>query len=266
MRQMFNSISFEKGETKMMQERRFEENEVTNYAVVTTQRNAALAAGVSLLLMTAAAIFANFVYNGVLVPGDAAATAQNILANELQFRLAIISFLVVIVLDVIVAWGLYVFFRPVNRTLSLLAAWFRVVYAAVFLVTILNLGNALRLLHSGDTLVVLNTGQLQVQALLELNAFSDGWSFALSVFGLHLIVLGYLVFKAGYMAKILGALVIIAGLGYLFDSLTGFLFPSFSLAIGQFTFIGELLLALWLLIKGVKVEQREKHTQQPALA
>jgi hypothetical protein len=248
----------------MMQERRFEEIEVTNRSVVTSQRNAAIAAGAGLLIMTVAAIFARFVYDSVLVPGDAVATANNILANELQFRLAIISFLFVIVLDVIVAWGLYVFLRPVNRNLSLLAAWFRLVYAAVFLVTILDLGNALRLLHSAGTLVVLETGQLQAQAFLALSAFSDGWSFALAIFGLHLTVLGYLVFKAGFMPKILGALLIIAGLGYMFDSITGFLFPNFGVTVGQITFIGELLLALWLVIKSARAKNWENLALEPA--
>jgi hypothetical protein len=247
-----------KGEMKMMQKRTIEEMKVANRTVVTSQRNAAIAAGIGLLIMTVAAIFATFVHDSVLVSGDAASTANNILANELQFRLSILSFLFVIVLDVIVAWGLYVVFRPVNRNLSLLAAWFRVVYAAVFLVTILNLGNALRLLHSADTLVVLETVQLQAQALLALNAFSDGWAFALSVFGLHLIVLGYLVFKAGFMPKMLGALLVIAGLGYMFDSITGFLFPDFGVTVGQLTFIGELLLAFWLVIKSARAKNWEK--------
>jgi hypothetical protein len=254
MGQMINN----KGETKMMQERIIEEIEVTNRTVDTSQRNAAITAGVGLLIMTVAAIFATFVHDSVLVSGDAASTANNILANELQFRLSILSFLFVIVLDVIVAWGLYVFFRPVNRHLSLLAAWFRVVYAVVFLVTILDLGNALRLLHSTETLVVLDTSQLQAQALLALNTFDDGWSFALSVFGLHLIVLGYLVFKAGSMPKIVGAFLVIAGLGYMFDSITGFLFPNFGVTIGQFTFIGELLLALWLVMKSATAKNWEK--------
>lgn len=242
----------------MIQERKIEEIEGTNRTVNPSQRNAAIAAGVGLLLMAVAALFATFVHDSVRVPGDAAATANNILANELQFRLAILSFLFVIVLDVIVAWGLYVFFRPVNRNLSLLAALFRVVYSAVFLVTVLDLGNVLRLLHSADILVPLETGQLQAQALLALNAFGDRWSLALSVFGLHLIVLGYLVLKAGFMPKILGALLVIAGLGYVFDSITGFLFPNFGVTVGQFTFIGELLLALWLVIKSARGKNWEK--------
>lgn len=242
----------------MKQEKIIEKNQVTNRTVDASLRNAAITAGAGLLLMTVAAIFATFVYNDVLVSGDAASTANNILANELQFRLATISFLLVIVLDVIVAWGLYVFLRPVNRHLSLLAAWFRMVYATVFLTAILNLGNVLHLLNSTDTLTVLDTGQLQAQALLALNRFDDGWAFALSIFSLHLILVGYLIFKAVSLPKILGALLVIAGIGYMFDSITGFLFPNFGVTIGQFTFVGELALALWLVMKGARAKNWEK--------
>jgi hypothetical protein len=242
----------------MKLDRRIGEMEVTNHTVGTSQRSAAIAAGVGILIMAVAAMFATTVQESVIVPGDAAATANNILANEPEFRLAVFSLVVVVVLDVIVAWGLYIFLRPVNTYLSLLAAWFRVVYAAVFLITILNLGDAVRLLSSAGTSAVLEMDQLQAQATLMLNAFNDGWDLALALFGLHLILLGYLFFKAGYMRKILGALLVIAGVGYTFDAVTGFLYPSFGVEVSLFTFIGELLLAFWLVIKGASSKQWEK--------
>lgn len=242
----------------MILDREIEEIEVTDPAAGTSQRTAAIVAGFGLLLMAVAAMFATTVHESLIVPGDAAATADNILANESQFRLAVFSLLFVIVLDVLVAWGLYVFLRPVNRNLSLLAAWFRVVYAAVFLVAILNLGHALRILLSAGALTVLETGQLQAMALLSLNAFGDGWDLALALFGVHLILVGYLVFNARYMPKVLGALLVIAGFGYIFDAAAGFLFPSFGVEVSLFTFIGELLLALWLVIKSVSAKQWEK--------
>jgi hypothetical protein len=104
----------------------------------------------------------------------------------------------------------------------------------------------------------METDQLQAQAMLTLNAFSDGWDFGLVLFGLHLIVIGYLVFKASYMPKILGALLVIAGLGYMFDSITVLLFPNFGVTVSLFTFVGELLLALWLVIKSASVKRWEK--------
>ena len=94
--------------------------------------------------------------------------------------------------------------------------------------------------------------------MLALNAFSDGWDLGLALFGIHLILLGYLVFNAGYMLKILGALLVIVGLGYMFDSVTGFLFPNFGVMVCQFTFIGDLLLALWIVINSISVKQWNK--------
>jgi len=226
-----------------------------------SQRAAAVIAGAGILLMVIPPVFARFVVDGALVPGDAAATANNILANETQFRLAILSFLVVVVLDVIVSWGLYLFFKPVNRGLSLLAAWFRLLYTAVFAVAVLNLGNALNLLQSAGAS---GLDQAQGQALLSLNAFFNGWDFGLALFGLHLILIGYLVFKAGYMPWILGALVLICGIGYTFDAVTGLLFPGFGVTVSLVTFIGELLLAVWLLVKGVSDRQWQKLALQSA--
>jgi hypothetical protein len=216
--------------------------------------------------MTLPAIFMNFFVLGSLVmPGDAAETANNIMANELQFRLGICSFIVVIILDVLVAWGLYVYLKPVNKSLSLLAAWFRLLYTAVFGFALLNLFTVLRLISGADYLTVIGTDQLFAQVLLSLNAFNDGWAIGyVCFFGLHLIVLGYLVYKSGYIPRILGVLLIIGGFGYLIDSFALLLLPNyeaytliFSLLIIP-TAIGELLLALWLLIRGGKVEQSEK--------
>lgn len=242
----------------MILDRKIGEMDVTNHTTGTSRRSAAVAAGAGILIMAVAAIFATMVQESVIMTGDAAATAKNILANEPQFRLSVFSLLVVVVLDVIVAWGLYVFLRPVNRSLSLLTAWFRVVYAAVFLVAILDLGHALRILTSSGGPALLPTDQLQAHALLALNAFYDGWGLALSLFGAHLILLGYLFFEAGYMRKVLGALLVIAGIGYIFDAATGFLFPGFGVEVSLFTFIGELLLALWLVVKSASAKRWEK--------
>lgn len=242
----------------MIIDRNIGEVEVVNRAVGTSERRAAASAGFGLLIMSVAAIFAVTVHDSLLIPGDAAATAHNILTNELQFRLAVLSLFIVIVLDIVVAWGLYVFFRPANKDLSLLAAWLRVAYAAVFFFAVLNLVYALRHLPGEGTTAVLDTTQQQVQALQLLNAFSDGWAFALGLFGLHLIVLGYLAWQARYFPKILAALLIISGLGYLSDAVTGFLFPEFGVTIGQFTFVGEVLLAFWLVIQSVSEKRWQK--------
>jgi hypothetical protein len=235
-------------------------------------RKAAIVAGLGLLLMMLPSIFMNFVVlEGLIVPGDAAATANNFIANEMQFRIGIVSFILVIILDVLVAWGLYVFLKPVNKSLSLLSAWFRLAYAIVFAIALLNLFTVLSLISGADYLTVFETDQLYAQVMLSLNAFKDGWAIGyVCFFGLHLIVLGYLVYQSSYVPKIIGILLIIGGFGYLLDSFALLLLPNYgdykdiiSLLILP-TALGELILALWLLIKGVKVEAWERRALESA--
>lgn len=229
---------------------------MTNRITDISLRQAAIVAGVGLLAMTILAPFAEFfVRQSLVVPGDAVSTAKNIIANESQFRLAVISYLIVAVLDVVVAWALYVFLKPVNQSLSLLTAWLRIVYAAVLAVALINLMVVLQLLSGVGYLAVFETTQLYAQAMLFLEAFSQGWNIGLVIFGLHLVLLGYLVFKSGYIPKILGILVILAALGYLIDSAGQMLSPNYDMTIAMFTFIGEVLLVFWLLFKGVKTPE-----------
>ena len=115
----------------------------------------------------------------------------------------------------------------------------------------------LQLLNGSEYLKAFETNQLHVQVLLSLNAFIDEWNMGLVIFGLHLLVLGYLAFKSGYIPKILGILVIIAGLGYLIDNLGKLLSPNYNVTIAMFTFIGEVLLIFWLLWKGIKGVDKE---------
>jgi hypothetical protein len=217
----------------------------------TSQRTAALVAGSGLLLMAVFAIFANaLVLENLIVPGDAATTADNILANEALFRIGILSLMIVIILDVIVAWGLYIFLRPVNWSLSLLGGWFRLVYSTIFFIALVSLVNVLGLLTDANSAALFTAEQIPSQVMLSLNGFYAGWDAGLAIFGLHLGIVGYLIFKSGNMPKVLGLLVIIAGLGYTIDTVTALMLPSFGVTLSLFTFIGEVLLALWLLIKG----------------
>jgi hypothetical protein len=230
--------------------------EMTDRIADMSLRQAAVVAGIGLLIITILAPFADFfVRQSLIVPGDAAATANKIMASESLFRIAISSYLIVAILDVVVAWALYVLLKPVNKSLSLLAAWLRVVYAAILGITLLNLVIALRLLDGADFMRVFETDQLYAQAMLFLNAFSDGWEMGLAIFGIHLLVLGYLAFKSGYIPKILGVLLIIASIGYLLDSFGRLLFPNYDVTIAVFTFFGEVLLIFWLLFKGAKIPE-----------
>ena len=216
-------------------------------------RTAAIVAGLGLLIMAILAPIAQFgVMQKLVMPGDAKATVENIMASAALFRTGIFIFLFVAILDVVVAWGLYTLLKPANKRLSLLAAWLRVVYAAIFAIALTNLVNVLQLLNGVDSLKAIELDQLYAQGMLSLSAFQSTWDIGLVIFGLHLLIVGYLAFQSGYIPKWLGVLLVIAGIGYMADSFGKFLVPNYNLTIAGFTFIGEVLLIFWLLWKGIK--------------
>ena len=225
-----------------------------------SRRKAALAAGISIVVMAVVAGFSfGFVLDSLVVSGDAATTVANILASETLFRAGVFGWIVILILDVIVAWALYVVLKGANKSLSLLAAWFRLVYAAILGVSLLSFVLVLLLVSGADYLKAFEPDQLAALVLLFLNAFYGIWGIGLVIFGCHLLLLGYLVFKSDYIPKILGVLLVIASFGYLIVSLGNLLLPTYEAYIEMielvFTLpmiIGELGLGLWLLFKGGK--------------
>jgi hypothetical protein len=220
-------------------------------------RTAALVAGLGILLMAALAGFGNFIaVEGLVTPGDAARTADDILAAETTFRLGVLSLYLVVVLDVVVAWALMRVLSPVSQSLSRLAAWFRLAYAGVFLVAISQLAGVPDLLKTQGSAV--SAEQLEGQALQKIDTFHDIWFASLVLFAVHLVLVGYLAHRSGYVPRILGVLVVVAGLGYAFDSVGTVLSESPPL-ISTVTFLGEFLLCLWLLIKGRRLSVGTDH-------
>ena len=200
--------------------------------------------------MSVVAIFGNVVaIDGLLTEGNPAQTATDIRASQGLFRLGIASLIVVIGLDVVVAWALYRVFSPVNRSLSMLAAAFRLVYSGVFMVAVAQLVGVTRLLSDDSNLALLGAEQLNAQAMVGIAAFNDIWYVGQFLFGLHLLLIGYLAYRSGYVPRVLGVLLVISGLGYATDSLGAVLSQGSWTDISSFTFIGEFLLALWLLIR-----------------
>ena len=217
-------------------------------------RRASITAGVALLLMSAVAIFGNFVaVDGLVTEGNAAQTAQDIRASEGLFRLGIVSMVVVIALDVVIAWALYRVFSPVNKSVSMLAAALRLVYSGVFMVAIAQLVGVARLLSNDTNAAVFGADQVDAQALLGVLAYKDIWYVSQFLFGLHLLVIGYLAYRSGYVPRVLGALLAIAGLGYAADSIGTILSSGTWTDISSFTFLGEFLLALWLVIRARRI-------------
>jgi hypothetical protein len=234
---------------------------MTNHITDISLRKAAIIAGFSYLIIFVLGILANFfILENLIVPGDAARTVNNIVGNEGQFRLGILGFIIMVIFDVVVAWALYIVFKPVNNSLSLLAAWLRLVNATIFGIALYNLFSVLRLLGDTNYLTLLDTGQLQAQVMLFLTAFNDTWLIGLIFFGIHLAVLGYLIIKSGFIPKFIGILLVIASLGYLIDSFANVLLVNyveyaeiFMLIVIVPGVIGELSLTFWLLLKGRKL-------------
>lgn len=219
-------------------------NETTTLGRETRPRTAALVAGIGLLVMAVIAAVSNFaVIQNLTVAGDPAATAANLVGSAARFRLGAVGLLVVAILDVAVAWGLYVVLRNVNPRLSLFGAWFRLAYAAIFAVVINNLFSALRAAPEDPA-----------QALFHIESFNQGWQLGMVFFGLHLVIVAVLLWRLGTFARILTVLLIIAGAGYMVDGLGTALSAEYALELGRFTFLGELILILWLLIRGGKVK------------
>lgn len=219
--------------------------------------------GFGLLLMAILAIFANFfVFERMIVAGDAAATIANITADELLFRFGILSFVLVLILDVIVAWALYILLKRVNRNMAMLAALFRLFYTAIFAAAIFNFLSVLQLIRGQSYLGILETNQLHVQVLTLIDAFNNGWIIGLVFFGIHLLIIGYLVLNSEFMPKFIGVFLIVAGMGYLIDNFAKITMLNYAdyeiifiLIVAIPGAVAELTLAVWLLAKGRKIPE-----------
>ncbi len=231
-------------------------DKIQNQIAEISLKNSAIIAGIGLLIIAIIAPIANFaIIQRLIDPNDVAKTVSNITESNGIFRLGISLFMIVALLDILVAWALYIFLKPVNKSLSLLTAWLRIVYATILVVVLINLLNVLQLLNGADYLSVFSTNQLQTQVMLSLNIFTHGFGFGLIIFGFHLLLLGYMIYKAGYMRKILGILIILAALGYLIDGFGNLLSIDYNITISMYTFIGEVILIFWLLIIGRKIKE-----------
>jgi hypothetical protein len=227
-----------------------------------TLRQAAVIAGLGYLLSPVS--YAEFtLYPKLVIPGHIDQTVHNIAAHPASFVAIILCYLVTFMEDIVLAWALYVLLAPVNRALSLLAAWFRLVYAGVALVGLTNLVAAYRMVTTPEYLTLFGAGPLQAQVYLLLHTFRYDWSYSLIVFSIHLVLLGILIFRSGYIPKIIGILLIIDGLGWLIDSLQPYLYPNAQLGFLFITFFGELIFMAWLLIAGWRIKEPDRTSPLP---
>jgi hypothetical protein len=208
--------------------------------------------GVLLLVMAIAAFVGFSAQAGLVVRGDAAETAARIAGSTRLFQAGFIGYLVAFLLDVPVAILLYVLLRPASGTLSLLAASFRLVYAAIVGADLLNQLGAMLLLGGAGHPPAYGAAEQQGIALLFLDLFQHGFKLALVFFAFHLLALGALLLRSS-APGILGVLMGIAGVAYLVDSSSFFLLPRLNAKLAPFLAVPmtfELVLALWLVVKG----------------
>jgi hypothetical protein len=221
------------------------------------QRTARIAGLLYLILAALSAFGLVYVPSILIAPGDAALTTSNILANEWLFRLGIVSNLLAFTINIFVVVFLYKLLKPVNEGIASLMVILILMGLAIAMLNELN-QVAVLFLSGADYLPAFTADQLQALVPLFLDLYEHGFLISHIFFGLWLFPMGYLIFKSGLLPRFLGILLIIAGVGYLADFILFFLFPDVGVTVSEFTFVGEVLLLLWLLIRGVNVKQWEK--------
>jgi hypothetical protein len=186
---------------------------------------------------------------------DAPVTVNHIIAHQSQFRIGFVISLFSVVFFLLAAWYLYVLLKPVTKNIALLFLLLNLGGFAIWCFSMLNLFTSLLLLSGADYLKVFQPDQLQAQAMLFINLCKNGRMIAQIPYGIWLFPLGYLVFKSGFLPKFLGILLIVDCFGLLICVFQFFLLPGYEVISVPFmavSFIAELSLTLWLLIKGVK--------------
>lgn len=223
-------------------------------------RKTARIAGVLYLVIFIVYPLAAFIgKNSIVVPGDPAATASNILTSESLFRIGIAGEVVIILVEVILAAFLYELFKRVNPAVSLAAAFSRLAEGLIMAVNLLPSILALLLVSGSGYVTTIDLGTRNALLMLFMDSFSSMifvWGF---FFGFHLLLLGYLVYKSDFIPQILGILLILAGVGYLIQSFGMFVWPDLAGLYETIVMItaipGELAFSLYLLIKGLNVEK-----------
>ena len=197
-----------------------------------------------------------------IVRGDAAATAHNILASESLFRLGIVGNLFTFIANIFLALALYQLLKVVNKNMAALMVILFLVGVPIAMLSEMTQLAILRLLSGAEYLNVYAPEQLQALAYLLLVLHDQGLLIAHIFFGLWLLPMGYLVFKSKFIPRLVGVLLVIAGIGYVVQSFAAFL--GYNINIIVFTGLGELVFLLWLLIKGVNVEEWKKRALEAA--
>jgi len=221
-------------------------------------------AGVLYLVIIVFGLFGELgVRMSLVVPGDAAATAANILGSETRFRLGFLAESIMALCDIGLAVLLFVILSPVNQVMALAAAAFRAIQTAVIAANLINHHAVLLILTGSDRYAALGPEQRDALALLSLDLQAHGYDLALIFFGVANLLLGYLVYRSGYLPRLLGLLLAAGGVVYILGSYLRFLMPEW-LAWFEPAYaiplVAEVGFCLWLLIRAVDPQKWQERT------
>jgi len=230
---------------------------MTTTKIDNSQRTAARVAGWSGLITFAIVVFGNYVLlNPLIVSGNAAATAQNIVAHQTQVRITAVCFLIYSLGTFVLLSSLYVILKPINPGLALSGALFRFVFAVLWLLAPLNLFGTLRLLSNANYLHVFEPDRLQALARLHIGANFDAYYVGLPFFGLAATVCAWLWLRSNYIPRGFSIFGVIASAWCVLCAFIYLIFPSFNKIVNDYIFdspmaLFELAVSFWLLFKGL---------------
>ena len=190
-----------------------------------------------------------------LIAADPAQTVTNLVAHPHLFSAGVLSYVVSALGDVVMAWALYTLLMPVNRSLAMLGSLLQLVYAAIWLAAISNLGLVYRLTAISDYARNAPAASLPLQIAGLLGAYRSGWGLSLILFGLHLVITGWLVARSSYLPRWLGWLLFTDGWAWVTDSLAIYLYPEAKLGFLSLYFASELIFMVWLLGWGWRIRE-----------
>ncbi|MDB5423475.1 MAG: hypothetical protein JWQ29_891 [Phenylobacterium sp.] len=235
---------------------------MTDPTAATRPRRMARIAGAFYLVTIVGGTLAFSLRSGMIVRGDAAATTANIMASEVLYRWANVAEIIGTAAYVGVTAVLYHLLRPVNRTVSLLAAFFSVIGCALGAVASALLFTPLIFLDGSPYLAAFRPDQLQALAMVAIRLQGHVYTLGMICFGFYCLLLGYLVFRSTFLPRPVGVLLALAGLAWLTDSFATLLSPPLAHAIGNAMmipgFLGEASLTVWLLAVGLNVAQWQR--------
>ncbi len=220
--------------------------------------------GVLYLVLVGVGMFGPLTLESLLVPGNAAETAAGIRGSQGLFDMSLVAWVVIVAVDVAISLTLYLLLTPARRGLSLATAVFRLVYSATLASLLVHLFEARQLIAApGEA-----AGDPTLRALSALETFSSGFLVALVFFGVHLVLLGVLVVRSGYLPRVLGMLLVAGGIGYVMDSLASLMVEGYGGLLAALLLtpavLGEVGLTVWLLAKGVAARGDQQGAAAPS--